>query len=81
MNKVLSNILLGIVLLSQAHLGQHLWMKNVCVNGYEFVITYVGNYDDGIIMSIEGDIEVNQVYENGSTRYGHKPLPKKCGKE
>lgn len=79
MKKIFANLILGIALMSQVDIGSNIYMKTVCVNGYEFVITYVGQKGTGSVGSFDGSISVNQIYQKIDDNAGNpSSVPKKC---
>lgn len=70
-----ANIILGVFLLSTTQLGNNIWVKTVCVDGYEFVITYATYYHDGDA-SKNDPLNLKQIYEE--IQPSGLTVPKKC---
>lgn len=71
--------IIGIVVLSQTELPPGLMVKSICINGYEFIVTYPIKWNMGKPLAGEF-VSVVQVYERARTHSGTHlpPQPKQC---
>lgn len=75
-SKVILFAFLGIVIMSEAQFAPGIMVKSVCINGYEYVITYPLKWTMGSPIPAEAQTSVVQVYENSP--YDKTQIPRKC---